>query len=233
MNKILIVLIAFLATSFSAPPRVLKPVPLLQVTHELSNFESEKFYQHIDSRLPSYKRYFKKYSDKHLIPWTLIAAVAYQESKWNEDAVSYTGVKGLMQLTTKTAQHLGIQDREDPYQSIKGGSFYLKYLFDKTPRTINSKQRWALALAAYNIGWGHLQDARALAVKLKKNPNKWSDLKSVLPKLEQTHYHIQLNHGYARGTETVDFVNKVFGYYSLLNNAFYPKTQIADYIFAP
>lgn len=224
ISKVLILILALLSASAA---QNLEQFPVFQVDYELSSFETQKFDDHIESRLPNYKKYFKKYSELYQVPWTLIAAVAYQESKWDEDARSHTGVRGLMQLTTKTAIHLGIDDREDPYESIRGGAFYLKNLFDKTPIHINSAQRWALALAAYNIGWGHLRDAHRLSIKLNKNPYNWTELKTVLPKLENEEVFSKLSFGYARGNETVVFVNKVFKYYQLLNTKYIPHINIA------
>lgn len=236
IKKGLIFIIALMSCSFSDISGYAPFIPLLtpktqgynQKPLTLSTYESQKFAEHIETRLPDYEQHFKLYSMRYQVPWTLIAAVAYQESKWNDEAISHTGVRGLMQLTTKTAQHLGIEDREDPYQSIKGGAYYLKYLYDKTPASLKVEQRWTLALAAYNIGWGHIRDARVLSKQLKKNPYKWSDLKMILPLLEDLKYYSQLSFGYARGNETVDFVDKVLSYYNLLNINLNPHKQIAD-----
>jgi membrane-bound lytic murein transglycosylase F len=181
-----------------------------------SAYELQKFEEHQNSRLPIYINEFKKYSALYQIPWTLLAAVAYQESKWDQAARSYTGVRGLMQITEQTAEHLGIADRRDPIENIRGGAFYLKSLYDKTSPQLTSMQRWSLALIAYNIGWGHLSDVSHLAEKLNKNPMSWNDLKTVLPKLEEEDYYSDLNHGYARGNETVEFVENVFSYYTML-----------------
>lgn len=230
MKKIILMLfLALLATSISAPNRQAPVLPIFRLNNELSPFEYQKFLEHAESRLPNYKKYFKKYSDKYQVPWTLIAAVAYQESRWNADAVSYTGVRGLMQLTAKTAEYLGIDNREDPYQSIRGGAFYLKYLYEKTPQKLSSKQRWVLALSAYNIGWGHLKDAYILAYKLKKNPYNWDEFKTVLEKLEDKKYYSKLAYGFARGKETTNFVDNVFNYYNLLNNTFNRQSTIARF----
>lgn len=232
ISKILILFLALLSSSvsdLSALPDLNKQLPLFNSKYELSPFEYQKFADHTELRLPTYKKYFKKYSELYKIPWTLIAAVAYQESKWNEDATSHTGVKGLMQLTSQTAEHLGVDDREDPHQSIRGGAFYLKYLYDKTSKKISSPERWALALSAYNIGWGHLRDAHRLAVELKKNPHNWNDLKTVLPMLENPKYYSKLTYGYARGNETVDFVDKVFDYYNLLNATFSLQSKVVKF----
>lgn len=181
-----------------------------------STYELQKFEEHQLSRLPTYIGHFKKYSQQYEVPWPLLAAVAYQESKWDSEARSYTGVRGLMQITEQTAEHIGLLNRRDPIESIRGGAYYLKYLFDKTSPEISTMQRWSLALIAYNIGWGHLRDAGRLAQRLNKNPLDWSDLKTVLPMLENSDYYSDLNYGYARGTETVAFVENVFSYYNIL-----------------
>ncbi|MBC7421441.1 MAG: transglycosylase SLT domain-containing protein [Bdellovibrio sp.] len=187
---------------------------------QISALAYQRFFEHTDSRLPKWKKFFKKAAKEQDMPWTLLAAVAYQESKWDHAARSYTGVRGLMQITTKTAQHLGIEDREDPQQSIKGAAVYLKYFYDKTPKTASSYERWTQALAAYNIGWAHLRDARKLAIALNYNSSRWYEFKKVIPKLEQEKYYSKLTFGFARGRETVEFVDSVLGYYDLLNNSF-------------
>ena len=190
------------------------------VDFKMTLLEQRRFKKDIDKKLPLWRKLFEKSAKKNQIPWTLLAAVAYQESKWNEHAVSYTGVKGLMQLTKLTAKHIGIQNREDPKQSISGGAFYLKYLYDKTPTELLPYERWALALSAYNMGWAHLRDARRLAKKLNKDPYRWSELKKILPLLANKSYAKELTFGPARGEETVIFVDQVLGYTDLLNNTF-------------
>lgn len=179
----------------------------------------------IDLALPSYKKYFQKYGKQYEIPWTLLAAVAYQESKWKNNARSYTGVRGLMQITEKTAIFLGIKDRTDPEESIKGAAIYLNYLFHKTSPKLSSKQRWAKTLAAYNIGWAHILDLKNWASKNNKNFESWEQIRSILPikqNLEITH---ELKRGYARGNETIRFVENVNVYYKILNEHFINETQ--------
>lgn len=187
---------------------------------KMSFIEQRRFQKDISQKLPKWKTLFEKSAQKNNIPWTLLAAVAYQESKWDEDARSYTGVRGLMQITTKTAEHLGIEDRKDPAQSIEGGAFYLKYMYDKTSKNLTPYERWAQALAAYNMGWAHLRDARHLAAKLNKDSQRWLQFKTILPLLEDDHYLPELAFGTARGEETVEFVDQVFGYTEVLNNSF-------------
>lgn len=226
----LVLFLALLSSSVSGPPERTSESafrPVFVRDGHMNAYEFRKFQDHTLDRLPSYKKIFKKYSQKYNVPWTLLAAVAYQESKWDEKAVSYTGVKGLMQLTLQTALHVGISDREDPYESIRGGAYYLQYLYGKTSKKLKPHQRWTQALAAYNIGWGHLRDAHRLAAKLKKNPYQWNDLKEVLPFLEDEQYALDLRYGMARGNETVDFVDNVFRYYKILNTTFSVETTIA------
>ncbi len=194
--------------------------PVINIDLNLTSYEQRKFFEHTQNRLPQWKPLFHMFSKENGIPWTLLAAVAYQESKWDQEAVSHTGVRGLMQITSQTAEHLGIEDREDPAQSIQGGAYYLKYLYNKTPKHLPSVERWAQALSAYNMGWAHVRDARKLAAQLNHNPYRWNEFKVILPKLEQEKYYSKLTFGSARGRETVEFVENVMGYYQLLNKTF-------------
>ncbi len=187
---------------------------------KMTVLEQRRFQKDMNQKLPQWKKLFEKAAEKNQIPWTLLAAVAYQESKWDEDARSYTGVRGLMQITTKTAEHIGIEDREDPAQSIDGGAYYLKYLYDKTSPKSSSYERWAEALAAYNIGWAHIRDSHRLAKKVNVDSHRWLQFKTVLPLLGHSLYASDLAFGSARGEETVEFVDQVFGYTELLNNSF-------------
>lgn len=186
---------------------------------QLSRPDIIRFFKKIRTTLPEYKQTFKKAADEHRLPWQLIASVAYQESHWNPDARSFTGVRGLMQLTTDTADHVGIDDRTDPQQSIWGGSKYLRYLLNKMPAELNPKDRLAFALAAYNIGFAHLRDAQKLTERLGKNPNSWHHLKEVLPMLADPEYARDLEYGAARGYETVEFVERVKSFYNLMTTA--------------
>ena len=217
LQRFLMLLLAFFSISISSQ----SDDRLSDISYfQMSTFENRKFFEHTQTRLPQWKKLFKKYSREYQIPWTLLAAVSYQESHWDQEATSYTGVKGLMQITLLTAQHIGIEDREDPRQSIRGGAYYLKYLFNKTPKNISDYERWTQALSAYNMGWAHLRDARRLALLLNTNPNKWREFRKIIPKLQQEKYYSQLSFGPARGRETVDFVDSVIGYYKVLNQTF-------------
>ena len=174
------------------------------------------FRLHIKSRLPTYKALFKTEAKKHNIDWRLLAAIGYQESHWNPSAISPTGVKGLMMLTKATADQLGIKDLTDPPQSIAGGALYFKQRLKKIPARIQEPDRTWFALASYNVGFGHLEDARILTQKRRKNPDKWLDVKSSLPLLSEKKWYTQTRHGYARGKEPVHYVENIRSYYDLL-----------------
>ena len=154
-----------------------------------------------------------KAGERYTIPWKLLAAVSYQESHWNPKAKSFTGVKGLMMLTRNTAKLLGIKNRLDPTQSIVGGTRHLKQMLKFVP-----EDRLKFALAAYNVGLGHILDARTLARKMRLNPSVWSDVKQTLPLLSQKRYYKTLKYGYARGSEPVRYVESIYNFRDILEN---------------
>ena len=142
--------------------------------------------------------------------------MGYQESQWDPDAVSPTGVRGLMMLTEDTANFLDVNDRDDPTQSIFGGALYYSQLFAQLPESIKDPDRGWMALAAYNIGLGHLLDARMLTQEVGGNPNHWLEVRNSLPLLTQARWYSRTRHGYARGYETVNYVGNVRNYYDML-----------------
>jgi peptidoglycan lytic transglycosylase F len=175
-----------------------------------------KFREHVKKRLPAYQKFFQEEAEKYQIDWRLLAAIGYQESHWNKNAKSPTGVKGIMMLTKGTAKYLGIKNREDPRQSIEGGARYFIQRIKKIPERIPEPDRTWMALASYNIGFGHLEDARVLTQKRGGNPDKWMDVKKTLPLLSQKKWHSKTKHGYARGKEPVRYIENVRSYYDLL-----------------
>jgi len=170
----------------------------------------------MQSRLPTYMPLFKAAAQEHTIDWRLLAAIGYQESHWRSDTTSPTGVKGLMMLTLATARQLGVKDRRDPVQSIAGGALYFKQRLNKMPKRIQEPDRTWFALASYNVGFGHLEDARVLTQNRGGNPDKWLDVKQTLPLLSQRKWYKQTRHGYARGKEPVRYVENIRSYYDLL-----------------
>lgn len=185
-------------------------------TGNLSYVGNCTFRRHMKSRLPTYKHLFQSEAIKHQLDWRLLAAIGYQESHWRADVTSPTGVKGLMMLTKGTAKQLGIKDRTDPAQSIKGGALYFKQRLKKMPSRIPQPDKTWFALASYNVGFGHLEDARILTQKHNKNPDKWLDVKKSLPLLSQRKWYEKTKHGYARGNEPVLYVENIRSYYDLL-----------------
>lgn len=179
--------------------------------------DTNTFKLHVLQRLPFYMAYYHTAAEISGIDWKLLAAIGYQESHWDPDAVSPTGVRGIMMLTVPAAQEVGITDRTDPEQSIIGGARYMQIVESAIPDRIEEPDRMWLALAAYNVGLGHLEDARILAQRKGDNPDKWSDVKRYLPLLSRESYFTTLQHGYARGQEPVDYVDNIRSYYELLS----------------
>jgi len=175
-----------------------------------------RFIQSVDERLSLYRPFFEEAAESYGFDWTLLAAMAYQESHWKPDARSPTGVRGIMMLTMNTAADLGIENRLDVQESIEGGARYLADLRDRLPEAVQEPDRTWIALAAYNIGMGHIYDARALAEHYGYDKNTWAGLREVLPKLSQPDYYRYLRFGYARGGEPVFYVARIRNYRQIL-----------------
>lgn len=169
------------------------------------------FLKRIKKTLPKYEPLFKEFANSE-VNWLLLASVSYQESHWNPNARSPTGVRGMMMLTLDTADYIGIKNRLDPKQSIQGGAKYLKILIKRLPDSIPENEKIWFALASYNIGYGHLMDARRITSLKKQNPDAWSDVKENLPLLHQRKWYKQTRYGYARGREAQHYVNNIRQY---------------------
>lgn len=184
---------------------------------ELFNlYAARSFMRHREDRLPRYEELFRQAEENSNFDWRLLAALAYQESLWDPGAISPTGVKGLMMLTNATARQMGISDRTDPAQSILAGADYLRLTHDRIPARIPEPSRTWMALAAYNVGFGHLEDARVLTEKQGGDPDNWQDVKQRLPMLANPAYADQLRYGSARGGQAVIYVRHIRRYYDLL-----------------
>lgn len=166
-------------------------------------------------RLPQWQGTMQKVAEKYELDWHLLAALSYQESHWNPRAKSPTGVRGLMMLTRGTARELGV-NRLDPEEAIEGGARYFIQVRDKIPERIREPDRTWMALAAYNVGYGHLEDARVLTEKMGGNPDRWADVRDRLPLLAKRQYYKTTKHGYARGWEPVTYVQNIRHYQALL-----------------
>src|SRR5574340_73637 len=167
-------------------------------------------------RLPPLRAHFHEAQTLTGFDWRLLAAIGYQESQWNPYATSPTGVRGLMMLTTETADRMGVVDRLNARQSILGGARYLAMLRESLPARIPEPDRTWLALAAYNQGQGHLEDARRIPQARGGNPDSWADVKEALPYLTRGTYASVMKYGYARGVEALHFAENVRNYYDIL-----------------
>ena len=176
--------------------------------------DTRTFIKAIEKTLPTYRPLFEKYSED--IDWRLLAAISYQESHWNPKARSYTGVRGMMMLTLPTARQMGVKSRLDPEQSIRGGAKYITSLIKRMPERIPMPDRVWFALASYNVGFGHLNDARIITQQQGGDPDRWVEVKTRLPLLKQKKYYKKTKFGYARGDEPVNYVENIRRYYDTL-----------------
>ena len=186
--------------------------------HNESNTQinSQTFVEAVEAKLPDYKDLIEEVALEYEIDWRLLAAMSYQESYWNPRAVSPTGVKGMMMLTRRTAKEMGVSERFDARQSLRGGARYFKKISQLQADEVPEPDRTWFALASYNIGRGHLEDARTLTREQGGNPNLWKDVKVRLPLLRQRKYYSNTRYGFARGDEAVHYVQNIRHYYSLL-----------------
>ncbi len=178
--------------------------------------DAANFVAGVRERLPRYQAWFQEAASATGIDWRLLAAIGYQDSRWDETGVSPTGVQGLMMLTAETARRVGVADRSDPRESILGGARYYRVVEKTIPARIPQPDRTWLTLAAYNVGYGHLEDARILTQRRGQDPDSWPDVRANLPLLAQERHYETLRRGYARGWEPVGFVRNVQTYAELL-----------------
>jgi membrane-bound lytic murein transglycosylase F len=185
-------------------------------TERFDYIQARVFSDHIQTRLPQYRQWFREAGGETGIDWRLLAAIGYQESHWDPTAKSPTGVRGLMMLTEETARSMAV-DRLDPRASIFGGAMHFRRVRGRIPKRILEPDRTWFALAAYNVGIGHLEDARILTQMHGKNPDAWDDVREHLPLLTQSKWHTKVKRGYARGWEPVRFVENVRSYMDMLD----------------
>jgi len=184
--------------------------------NELDRVGMFQFMKQVRNRLPALLPVFQEVAEAYDLDWRLLAAMGYQESHWDPNAESQTGVRGIMMLTQRTASQLGISDRLDPEQSIEGGARYFLRMRKRIPARIPEPDRSWMALAAYNMGWGHLEDARKLTQKQGGNPDRWQDVNERLKLLSQEKWYSQTRFGYARGYEARQYVENIRSYFDTL-----------------
>ena len=182
----------------------------------VSRMGSHTFNRNMRQKLPDFRPLIEQVAHEYQMDWHLLAAAAYQESHWNPTATSPTGVRGMMMLTLPTARELGVDDRLDATQSLRGGARYLKQIKRRLPQDIYEPDRTFLALAAYNIGMGHLEDARVITERNGGDPHLWDDIMENLPLLQKAKYYQRARYGYARGQEAVTYVQNIRHYNNIL-----------------
>ncbi|MCI5130915.1 MAG: membrane-bound lytic murein transglycosylase MltF, partial [Candidatus Electrothrix sp. EH2] len=176
----------------------------------------KKFHKRLKTRLPKYTKMIRKEAKKYGFDWRMIAAVIYQESHFDPKARSYTGVRGLMQVTRTTAREMGIKNRLNPAQSIRAGVGYLAKLYNRFTDIRTSSERLLFALAAYNIGYGHVRDAQQICRRKGWNPERWASMEKALPLLRLKKYYKETEYGYARGTEPVRYIKRILLYFDII-----------------
>jgi membrane-bound lytic murein transglycosylase F len=127
-----------------------------------------------------------------------------------------------MMLMPVTAKKMGVSNVFSPDENILGGARYLAHMKDRIPQRIQDPDRTLLAMAAYNIGIGHLEDARIITQMRKKNPDRWADVRANLPRLSDPRWYSKVKRGYANGHETVEFVERVSQFAAIL------ETRVPD-----
>jgi membrane-bound lytic murein transglycosylase F len=185
-------------------------------TEKFDYVGTRAFIRHFESRLPRYRQMFEEAGEAWAVDWRLLAALGYQESHWRSHAVSPTGVRGIMMLTEATADYLDIDDRMDPATSISGGARFYARQTERIPDSVNEPDRTWFALAAYNVGFNHIKDARQIVEWQGGDPDKWVDLSKALPLLAQRKWYARVPFGYARGWEPVLYVNNIRAYYNII-----------------
>ena len=185
-------------------------------TEDFDYVGTRTFIRHFESRLPRYRETFESAGAEIGVDWRLLAAMGYQESHWRSHAVSPTGVKGIMMLTSATADYLDIEDRMDPTSSIYGGARYFALQHERLPDSIEEPDRTWFAMAAYNVGYNHLMDARQIVEWQGGDPDTWVDVSEALPLLAKRRWYERVPYGYARGWEPVLYVNNIRSYFNII-----------------
>ena len=185
-------------------------------TEKFDYVGTRAFMRHFESRLPRYRELFEGAAENAGVDWRLVAAIGYQESHWRSHAVSPTGVRGIMMLTQATAEYLDIEDRMDPASSIFGGARFFARQTERIPDSVTEPDRTWMALAAYNVGFNHIKDARQIVEWQGGDPDTWVDLSQALPLLAKQKWYSRVPYGYARGWEPVLYVNNIRSYYNII-----------------
>ena len=174
------------------------------------------FYSLNNQSISKYDNLIKEQANRLEWDWRLLTSLVYQESRFEPKAESWAGAAGLMQLMPATAAELGVKNRADPAQSLKGGAAYLKTLYGYFESIPNNTQRIKLTMGAYNCGYGHVQDAQRLATKNRLDPEQWDnnvEMMILALNKSQNYNDPVVEHGYLRGHEPYNYVQQIFERY--------------------
>ncbi len=176
---------------------------------------SSDFFSVTGRKISPFDHLIQKHAQKLAWDWRLLAALIYKESRFNPTAASWAGAQGLMQLVQTTADAYGANDIWDPQENLKAGTNYLIWLTRLWKEIPDSTERLKFILASYNVGPGHVIDARRLAEKYGKDPNSWRDVGEFLRKKSLPEFYNDevVQSGYCRGDEPVNYVEDIFKIY--------------------
>jgi len=178
------------------------------------------FYSLSNNQISEYDDLIKQSADRIGWDWRLLASLIYQESRFNPEAQSWAGAKGLMQMMPETAKMLGLEDAANPEKNIIAGSTYLQKIYNRFKNISDENQRIKFTLASYNSGYGHILDAQRLAKANGKDPNTWDDSVDMMILALQNpeiYHKPEVRYGYAMGKETYNYVSEIYqryGHYS-------------------
>ena len=168
---------------------------------------------HVDfvrfGRISQYDGIIQRSAQRTGLDWLLVASVIHQESSFNPRAQSWAGAMGLMQLMPRTAQVFAVSNPWHPAQNVDAG---VRHLATQVARfdTLDARTAISFGLASYNAGYGHLQDARQLAIEEGLDPDTWTgNVELAFDLLSHERYHSRTTYGYVRGSETITYVNEI------------------------
>lgn len=180
-------------------------------------FKSPKHHAHRRSsklyassgQISPYDEIIKKAAERHDLDWVLLAAQVYQESRFDPQAESWAGARGLMQIMPATAKELGIENPENPAQSVNAGAAYLAQMRERVGEAATESDRLKMALAAYNCGLTHVRNAKKLQRELGGKADTWREVREGLRKLSQKKYYSRPEYGYVRASEPLRYVEQI------------------------
>jgi membrane-bound lytic murein transglycosylase F len=181
---------------------------LLRLTSDYSSLAGNK--------ISPYDEYIKLGAKKLGWDWRLLAAVIYEESRFKVNNESWAGARGLMQLMPETAEQFGATNPNDPRQSIRAGSSFLKYLDKYWAKSVaDEHERLKFVLASYNAGLSHIIDARELTKKYRKNSTMWDEVEQFLIQKSDPKFYRDpvVVAGYCKCEEPVNYVKNVLARY--------------------